>query len=232
MSKLLTSAAIVLVAASAAFADTITVETVNLKDSAGEYIGPYGGKFNGSLTSVYCDDLLHNIQISANTTNVVVSTVADLSNTRFGGASAPTASVALADYEEIFYLSTFLTGTYTAPSTYYSPFSGGSTSANTNVKADIQDAMWSIFDSAAANNNTNQVNYWLTLAQNNYSHYSYSNYRILTDSANQYNGVQELFVNISGGNTLVGTPEPGTVASVLGGMAALAFGWRRKRARV
>jgi hypothetical protein len=226
-------------ATTAAFANTyapstITVDTVGAQDSNGEYFGPYQGKFGGITTNVYCDDFNHNIFIGAAPTNVNVSDLTNLSLTRFGGAGATTTLAdALVDYEKIFYLSSFLSGSYSAPTTFYGTFASGTNSANTLVAADIQDALWSFYDTTpqAANGGTNQVNYWLDQAAANYTKYSYANFRILTDSGNQYGGVQELFVSTLGSSALNPTPEPGTIGMLFGGVAAIAFGGMRRRNR-
>ncbi len=198
---------------------TIGINGVNGNtDSSGAYIAPYTGPFNGNTVTVYCDDLAHDIIIGATPITVNISHVDDLSLTRFGGPLAPTAAVAKTDYEQIFYLSTLL-GAPNVPSPYPS-FVGGVNSANSSVAADIQDAIWTYFDPATANAGTNQVNFWMAQAFSNYQNYNYSSFSILTDAQNQYNGVQELFIN-SNPNGLTPTPEPSTWGMLAMGCGAL-----------
>lgn len=222
-----------IVSSSIAFANIGTIGISNVsgaRDSANEFIGPYGGPFNGVTTMVFCDDLNHNIWIGAAPTTVNVSSIGNLSLTRFGGPNAPTALVATADYEQIFYLSTFLaTPNLQNP---YPTFTSGTNSANSNVQADIQDAMWSYFAPSTENIGTNQVNYWVTKAGANYRNYDYSTFKILTDSSDQYGGIQELFINTDlHGDVLTPTPEPGFWGLLTAGAGTLGVClYRRKRA--
>jgi hypothetical protein len=243
--RLIPSIAILsLLATTAAFANTVSTVSVasapGAKDSGNNLIGPYQGTFGSAASIIYCDDLAHNINFNQ-VANVNVSSIGDLSLTRFGGSGAATvltAAVATADYEKIFYLSAFLGSSYTSPTSFYAGKSvtdnSSNTSATSGVNADIQDAMWSIFDSAAPNAASTGVGYWLGQAAANYKNFDYSHFKILTDDSSpngQYHGVQELFVDTLGTSQLSPTPEPATMMMLGAGLAVLGFVGVRRRNR-
>ena len=176
------------------------------KDSSGNYVSPYNGRLDATAYKLFCDDFDHNINIP-DTETVNVSTISNLSQTRFGGVTN-----AVAKYEEIFYLSSYLF------------------TANATDRGNIQDAIWSYFASDAPNQGSAAVQGWETLATNNYAGKDYSSFRILTDASSQYRGKQELFISVSPLTPgLTGTPEPGTWAMLLGGFSGLALVRRSRK---
>jgi hypothetical protein len=197
-------------------ASTLNFDSVDgVKDSAGNYVAPYNGSLDGTNYLLFCDDFTHNIFIPDSET-VNVSAINNLSLTRFGGLAAATSL-----YEQVFYLSSYLVG------------------ASDAQRGDVQDAMWSYFAPSDAPNQSKQaVKDWLTQANNNYASKDYSQFRILTEAnsdANpsaQFNGKQELFINISGDSTNTtptNTPEPGTWALLLTGLGGFVLTRARRQ---
>jgi len=196
----------------------ITITAVDYtQDSVGNYVGPYTGTVDNASMLIFCDDVFHHININEAVT-VNVSTIAGgLGLTRFGGLSAATTLNATKLYEEAFYLSTFLS------SPVYS--------AN---RADIQDAIWDLFVTGGPNAAQLGVLNWQTQASNNYSGKDYSSFRIYTQPTTgnneQYDGKQELFTSSSTlGPGVTATPEPGTLAMLLTGMAGVVVARVRRR---
>ena len=187
-------------------ASTLYFDSVDgTKDSSGNYVSPYYGRLDTNSYKLFCDDFDHNIGIP-DTETVNVSTISNLSQTRFGGVTNATTK-----YEEIFYLSSYLL------------------TANATDRGNIQDAIWSYFASDAPNQNSTAVKGWETQAASNYAGKDYSSFRILTDASNQYGGKQELFISVSPVTSgLTGTPEPGTWAMLLSGFGGLALVRRRR----
>ena len=187
-------------------ASTLYFDSVDgTKDSSGNYVSPYSGRLDTTSYKLFCDDFDHNIGIP-DTETVNVSTISNLSQTRFGGVTNATTK-----YEEIFYLSSYLL------------------TANATDRGNIQDAIWSYFASDAPNQSSSAVKGWETLATNNYADKDYSSFRILTDASNQLRGKQELFITVSPVTSgLTGTPEPGTWALLLSGVSGLALVRRRR----
>jgi len=193
----------------------ITITAVDYtQDSVGNYVGPYTGTVDNASMLIFCDDVFHHININEAVT-VNVSTIAGgLGLTRFGGLSAATTLNATKLYEEAFYLSTFLS------SPVYS--------AN---RADIQDAIWDLFVTGGPNAALATVVGWQTQASNNYSGKDYSSFKVYTQpSPNQFDGKQELFTSSSTlGPGVTATPEPGTLAMLLTGMAGVVVARVRRR---
>lgn len=183
-------------------------------DSSGNLVSPYNGRLNNVAYQLYCGDFTHNINVP-DFEVVNVSTIKDLSLTRFGGLSGSTSL-----YEQVFYLSTLLT----------MPPAG-------DTRGDVQDAMWFIFDPNSSpepspNRNSATVQGLVTQAQTNYNKpgADYSSFYILTDASNQFNGKQELFVNSPGDSvTSTATPEPGTWAMLLSGIGGIAIARSRRK---
>lgn len=209
-----------LLASLPALADTLSgVSTGNIAvtDPNGKYVAPYTATFDGVTSTVYCDDIAHTIGSGSYT--VTVETISNLTGAKFAGVSGATQL-----YEEAFYLSAEL-GTYSSP-------------AASSTRTVVQDAIWYLFDStyfnaSAYSSTLSSIQAKVTEAANNYSHYSYSNFKILTptDGTLGLNGTasQEMFLN-TGSLVLVSTPEPASYALMLSGLMILGFGaWRRHR---
>ena len=187
-------------------ATTLYLDSVDgVKDSAGNYVGPYTGRLDSTAYKIFCDDFDHHIGVPDSET-VNVSTISNLTNTRFGSLASATTL-----YEEVFYLSSYLL------------------TASNSDRADIQDAMWSFFASDAPNQSSTAVQAWETQARNNYAGKDYSSFRILTDSTDRLNDKQELFISVGGvlPPGLTRTPEPATWGMLLTGLSGLA--WVRRR---
>ncbi len=181
---------------------TLNLDSVDgVKDTSGNFVGPYQGRLDGVAYALFCADFDHNIK-DPDTVTVNVSTLNNLSLTRFGGLAAATSL-----YEQAFYLSSFLL-----------------TASNTD-RGNIQDAIWSFFASDAPNQSSTAVKGWETKAASNYQGKDYSNFRILTDAGNQAGGKQELFLSTGtvGPPGLTSTPEPNTWALLLTGVTSLAI---------
>ncbi len=211
--SLVIAALAVACSATEVMASTVTLDSVDgVKDTAGNFVGPYSGKLDGLTYNIFCDDFDHHIGIPDSET-VNVSTLTDLHLTRFGGVAAATSL-----YQQVFYLSTYLPG------------------ASASQRGDVQDAMWSYFSTSAPNQAKAQVQGWLAQAQSNYSGKDYSSFRVLTEmntAANptaQFDGKQELFISTTIRQPgLTNTPEPATWAMLLTGVAGFAFArFRRK----
>jgi len=194
-------------------ASTLTLDSVDgVKDSAGNFVGPYSGKLDGLTYNIFCDDFNHHISIPDSET-VNVSTLTDLHLTRFGGVAAATSL-----YQQVFYLSSYLPG------------------ASATQRGDVQDAMWSYFSTSAPNQAKAEVQSWLAQAKSNYVGKDYSSFRILTEANSasgptaQFDGKQELFLSTTTRQPgLTSTPEPATWAMLLTGVGGLAFArFRRK----
>jgi hypothetical protein len=189
-------------------------------DSVGNPVGPYVGTVQSGTgtpvsVQIFCDDLTHDISVPGTYTEDV-ETISDLSGARFSGVGAETSLEATDLYEELFYLAGILT------------------SATGTTAADIQDAMWNLTyplegnpGADAAPAITSSVQGWLNQAVANSAGGNYSSWVILTDSSNQYNGVQELIYNTGITTTTTGAPEPGTVGMLLGGVGLLIYHRRR-----
>ncbi len=186
-------------------ATTLYLDSVDgVTDSKGNYVGPYNGRVDATAYKIFCDDFDHHINVPDSET-VNVSTISNLSKTRFGSLASATTL-----YEEVFYLSSYLL------------------TANNTDRGNIQDAMWSFFASDAPNQSSSAVQAWETLAKNNYAGKDYSSFRILTDSTNQLNGKQELFISLTTITPgLTSTPEPATWGMLLTGLSG--FAWARRR---
>ena len=179
----------------------------DMKDSAGNFVGPYMGFVNGEKNPyIYCDDLDNHITFGEEV-RVNVSTIKDLSLTRFGTVKAATEL-----YEQAFYLSTFL-----------------GNPKNNDDRADIQDALWSYFSENAPNREKEQVKKWLEQAKANYAGKDYSGFVVYTDSGDQFHGKQELFTgSIPAPPVVTATPEPATWTLLLTGFGGLVVAGAKK----
>lgn len=185
------------------------------------YIGPYVATINGqSGFQVICDDFSADSYINEEW-NASVSTLADVSQTKFQNVTG---------YEELAYLATQLLSNAPCPKAG-------------NCQGDIQYAMWQVFDSLGVPNpfsyltnipfvsyDLSNAQYWLnqavTAVNNGSAAADYANLVIYTPTScvkNCYDGkLPQEFVAIR-------TPEPTTVMLFGLGMVGL-FGYRRRLA--
>jgi hypothetical protein len=212
------------------------------QDINGNYISPYAGVLmitspsNILNISFSCDDFTHNIntgQIYSGVTESQLGASNFLSTTllgkQVGVVPGFTVSAATNLYEQVFYLSSLEASAIALHTT-----------AGNNDAGVIQDAMWDLTNPYEPNNATHSdppnvanssapgnkgSNYYMTLAAANYQNYTYSNFTIVDAGAGS---IQELFYSTGTLNTAVGTPEPGTIALLMGGLGALGF-YRRRR---
>jgi hypothetical protein len=182
-------------------------------DASGNPVYPYYGNIDGgSQINMLCDDFDHPVSPS-DSFAVKISTVSNLTYSRFGSISAATKM-----YEQVFYLLSYMN------------------TASTADIGNLQDAVWSYFSTSApttsASGATKTIAQWKTLAANNYTGKDYSMFRVATDASNQASGKQELVYTT--GVTVAGltsaTPEPGTIAMLAGGLFLIGLRWYRTNA--
>lgn len=208
-------AALILFVAPAALADgngpnTLTLTNPGTNVMGGVYVGPYtftattaGGQQSQAL--LVCDDFKDDVYVGESW-QAVTSTIPSLTNAQFSG---------LSQYEQVAYLTQELFAN----------------SNNPQAQADIQWAIWDIFDPGISSNDPygtisaqDQLNIagWLAAAQANAGSGDYADVLLFTPLAGtqppQYGPPQE-YVTV--------TPEPGTLA--LFGIGLVAFGIIAKR---
>lgn len=170
------------------------------------YVSPYFGTMNGQQVTLFCDDLINDVNFGqtwwANVTNLGAAvTTNNFSQTRYGtvGAGQLLTSPAIA-YEEAAWLASQF------PS-------------NPGDLVNLQYALWDIMNPGSSGYVNGvlipDVQNWLTLASQNYRSVNLSNYEIVTN-------VGPLSLTGQVQEFIVPTPEPGTLALLICGILALA----------
>lgn len=180
------------------------------KDGSGNLVWPYKGNLGGPEISFLCDDFTHDVS-PGNSFTVNISTISNLTGSRFGSVSAATSL-----YEEVAFLASYLP------------------TASVADIGNIQDAIWSIFSTGTPTTNlagaTRTISQWRALAVSNYQGKDYSLFRIATDATNQAGGKQELvyFTGTVTAGLSVATPEPAAIVLFGSGLCLLIYRGRRR----
>ncbi len=181
---------------------------VNGANDGQYYVSPYYGTMNGQTVTLFCDDILNEVNFgqtwSANVTNLATAVNnTDFSQTRYGSAagSAVLGNPALA-YEEAAWLTTQF-------------------ASNPGDLVNLQYALWDIMNPGVRGNGNLDVQNWLLLASENYGSINLNNFEIVTNCGplTLTGQVQEF---------IVPTPEPGTLALLICGMLAACAGFMRR----
>lgn len=207
-------AAAVLLFAPTALADTASMLLTGVGPNgamAGVYVGPYVATINGVSTPVICDDFADESYLNESWT-ANVTTLADLTGTKWGGLSNATTL-----YEEAAWLTEQLA------------------TASPSQAGDIQFAIWALFDPSAINGLSSGdqtiVECLITQAQNQtFWSGEFANiliYTANTDDPILCNG--QACANTPPQEFIVDTPEPGELALLLIGLSVIAIGARRKK---
>jgi hypothetical protein len=208
----------------------LTMTSVGLSNNlGGVYIGPYTveNSVTGSLFQVICDDFTADTNIGESWTAVSSS---------ISGLTGKFAADGLKDYDEVAFLGSALLNSSSA-------CQAGSQCAGVNNSADIQYALWQVFDSTGSDtafshlsgNNLANAQAWLSLAgAQKYVPGEFSNVVIYTPtgcingpgcSPGSATGLPQEFIAISK------VPESGTLLLLGVGMACIALYPRRRLAR-
>ena len=175
---------------------------VNGANDGQYYVSPYTGSMNGQTVTLFCDDILNEVNFGqkwdANVTNLATAiNTSNFSLTRYGGVS--TSSVygnAAIAYQEAAWLTTQF-------------------ASNPGDLVNLQYALWDIMNPGIRGNGNSDVQNWLWLAGQNYGSINAADFSIVTNCGPlALDGqVQEFIVR---------TPEPGTLALLLCGLLVLA----------
>jgi hypothetical protein len=182
--------------------------TVNGANDGQYYVSPYYGTMNGQTVTLFCDDIINDVNFGqtwdANVTSLAAAVNTDnFSQTRYGGVtgSAVFANPALA-YEEAAWLTTQF-------------------ASNPGDLVNLQYALWDIMNPGARESGDGDVQNWLLLASQNYGSINLDNFEIVTNCGPlALTGQVQEFV--------VQTPEPGTLALLICGMLAVCVGLLRR----
>ena len=187
-----------------AYADgpvTMVFQGVNGANDGQYYVSPYYGTLNGQTVTLFCDDILNEVNFGqtwqANVTNLATAVNAnDFSQTRYSSVagSAVLGNPALA-YEEAAWLTTQF-------------------ASNPGDLVNLQYALWDIMNPGARGNGNLDVQNWLLLAGLNYGTINLNNFEIVTN-------VGPLTLTGQVQEFIVPTPEPGTLALLICGMLAV-----------
>jgi hypothetical protein len=209
-------------------AQTATIEVLNPPSdniAAGYYIGPYQALVNGVPTNVICDDFAADTPMNT-PWDVTVMSVADLTNPLVVGQVRWASSATVETYQQAAWLALQLSAA--SPSVPCLISTG-------NCGADIQFAIWSLFDQDAythyaANGpsvplvNALSVNYWLGQAGAHYDDAGVNYARVLIYTPNPIEGGPQEFLSVT-------APEPSTLLLLgLNGLGVVGLVWfARKR---
>jgi len=183
---------------------TMVFKSVNGVNDGQYYVSPYSGTMNGQTVTLFCDDVLNDVNFGqtwqANVTNLGTAIQNNFSQTRYGGVpSSLVYGNAAQSYREAAWLTTQF----------------GSNSSNYK---DLQYALWFLMNPNLAKYDTAGAQVWLDMAGKDYTSIDPNDFLIITNTSSANNplaltgGVQEF---------LVTTPEPGTFAMVACAMFAL-----------
>jgi hypothetical protein len=182
---------------------TMVFQNVNGANDGQYYVSPYTGTMNGQTVTLFCDDVLNDVNFGqtwrANVTNLGTAIQSnDFSQTRYGGVpSSLVYGNAAQTYQEAAWLTTQF----------------GSNSSNYQ---DLQYALWFLMNPNLTKYDGAQA--WLDMAGTDYTSIDPKDFLIITNTSSPDNPlaltgqVQEF---------LVVTPEPGTFAMVACAMIAL-----------
>ncbi len=201
------STALVLLVGAAAQADTITVNDGGSIVSGGVYVGPYDFTTSGGQSLKLVCDTFENEVYPPETWTAAVTTV--------GSGSGLFGSTTSVQYEEVAWLAQKMFANL----------------GNTQTVADIQWALWDIFDPGTCLTGVSNcdpygtpsdqsgIQGWLTSAENptNYASGNYSDVEIYTPVSGwpSGDGTPQEYIGI------VNAPEPGTLSLMLLGLGSL-----------
>jgi len=194
-----------------AYADgpvTMVFQGVNGANDGQYYVSPYYGTLNGQTVTLFCDDILNEVNFGqtwqANVTNLATAVnTNNFSQTRYGSVpgSLVLGNPTLA-YEEAAWLTTQF-------------------ASNPGDLVNLQYALWDIMNPGIRGSANTDVQNWLLLASQNYGSINLNNFEIVTN-------VGPLTLTGQVQEFIVPTPEPGTLALLLCGMLALCMRLMRR----
>ena len=194
-----------------AYADgpvTMVFQGVNGANDGQYYVSPYYGTLNGQTVTLFCDDILNEVNFGqtwqANVTNLATAVnTNNFSQTRYGSVvgSAVLGNPAMA-YEEAAWLTTQF-------------------ASNPGDLVNLQYALWDIMNPGVRGSGNSDVQNWLLLASQNYGLINLNNFEIVTN-------VGPLTLTGQVQEFIVPTPEPGTLALLVCGMLALCVSLMRR----
>jgi hypothetical protein len=189
-------------------AQTVSIEVLNPPSdniAAGYYIGPYQALVNGVPTNVICDDFSADTPMNAPWDATVMS-IADLTDPLIAGQVRWSSST-VATYQQAAWLALQLNAS--SPSVPCFVSSG-------NCGADLQFAIWSLFDPSAyaqyiaagpssiPGANQQAIDYWHTLASTHYGDAGVNYASVLIYTPDQIEGGPQEFLSVR-------APEPSSL---------------------
>jgi hypothetical protein len=185
---------------------TMVFQNVNGANDGQYYVSPYTGTMAGQTVTLFCDDVLNDVNFGqtwrANVTNLgtAIQNNDDFSQTRYGGVPS---SLVYGNAAQTYHEAAWLTTQF------------GSNSSNYQ---DLQYALWFLMNPNLTKYDTAGAQAWLDMAGTDYTSVDPKDFLIITNTSSPDNPlaltgqVQEF---------LVVTPEPGTFAMVACAMLAL-----------